>query len=70
MILFQQFDLVIEALQSGQPVDLSKMPPPPTTQSNSCVLRCFGVGQKVLYADSDRSFVQNGTDEFILIVFI
>lgn len=28
----KQFDLVIEALQSGQPVDLSKMPPPPTTQ--------------------------------------
>lgn len=28
----KQFDLVIEALQAGQPVDLSKMPPPPSIQ--------------------------------------
>lgn len=34
ILFFQQFDLVIGALQDGQPVDLSKMPPPPTTQSN------------------------------------
>lgn len=62
---------MIEALQDGKPVDLSKMPPPPTTQSNSCVLRCFDFGQNVLHADSDGSFVSmNGAEEFILIVLI
>ena len=28
-IIFQQFDRVLEALDAGNPVDLSQMPPPP-----------------------------------------
>ena len=34
MFIFQQFDNVIHALEAGQPVDLSQMPPPPGQAGN------------------------------------